>query len=320
MRRNFPFTIHLLSTLTLFSCINEFDLKDRDATSEQYVVNGLLYKDSLAQIYLNRSSFFDDRNEISWIADAEVRLSWYSGTGLETGEELLVFQDSFYISQSRMEAGRQYSLQVRLGDGTMLQATTHIPEPVLISSTRFIHPAGYMQTSIVSGNFSRMFMDFETAGGKPYYFETKIYQAYEYHPGEDTIYNILNTFNNDEVILKEALPTNQLYAFVFSLDGEADNSLRLAFDFFAFLIFDSEFHPVLQTVSREYYLYKKSLIAHLDALQMQDEFSTNDLYMPGIFKAVTPVYSNIQGGKGIFAGLSRDERKTVCNLVGYSCE
>ena|SRR5690606_27443560 len=83
---------------------------------------------------------------------------------------------------------------------------------------------------------------------------------------------------------------------------------------------EMEYYLVLQSVSRDYYLYEKSLYEHLDALDLQDKFETSDFYTPSIFKQVVPVYTNIQGGKGIFAGISRSEMKTTCNLVGYACE
>lgn len=134
-------------------------------------------------------------------------------------------------------------------------------------------------------------------------------------------YTFFRTWNEDGLILREALPESENYAFLFHLVPSDDPVVLLSFDFLTGPNpFFSEFYPVLNTTSEEYFLYKKSLYTHLESLRFSEEFDLPDLYMPSIFKILQPVYSNIRGGSGIFAGLSSDEMKTTCNIVGFTCD
>jgi hypothetical protein len=183
-----------------------------------------------------------------------------------------------------------------------------------------IVPAGFMETPRRSGSFIRFYMDF-ARGTDSKFFETFIYNKETYYSDyPENPYQILKTYNRNEIILKEGLSDINLLTFVFSASNAPTDTINLQFDYRGGANpFFTEFYMVLQTCSEEYFLYKKSLYAHLDALQLQENFTTDDLYFPNIFSAVAPVYTNIKGGRGIFAGISFDTKETVCNVIGYTC-
>jgi hypothetical protein len=178
-----------------------------------------------------------------------------------------------------------------------------------------------METPTISGSFTRFHMDFTRSNGNSFY-ETFIFCKETFNPQNSQMpFQILQTLNQNEIILKEALPDTYNYSFVFSANNASNDLISLQFDNICCCNpFFDEFNMVLQTCSEEYYHYKKSLFSHLDALKLKEYVSTDDLYFPDIFKSVNPVYSNIQGGKGIFAGVSMHVSIAPCNLVGNTCE
>lgn len=322
--RNIFFLIPTASFLLLTSCVHDFHPKNQGTIKGNVVVSGILFHDSIPKIFINRSRQFDAPNSQSWIGDAEVRIhSKPIGAGDDMlKSQLLVFRDSFYIGSSKLDAGMEYFLDVETKEGSKITANTMIPYPQKILSTRLIFPAGTTQTPTYSGPFSRINLNFNMTE-KNGFFETFIYNKNTFHPVDpERPFQILQTFNRDEIILKEALPDIYLYAFVFSANNSASDNINLQFDFIGLTAnpFFTEFYMVLQTCSEEYYHYKKSLYTHLDAQQFPEGFSTDDLYFPNIFRQINPVYSNINGGGGIFAGLGIDVLVTVCNLNGYTCE
>jgi len=110
------------------------------------------------------------------------------------------------------------------------------------------------------------------------------------------------SYTKDDLILKENLPDQFMYAFPFSVDANTNPEVKLSF-------YRGSQYFILETTSKEYYHYKKSLYHHLDAISYQIVERSSDLFNPSIFKSPLPIYSNIEGGKGIFAGLSRDIHK-----------
>lgn len=311
----------ILFSICAFSCINDFQPKGLEGGLQIYVVNGIIYPDNVAKVYVGKSNLYNAPERDYEPLDADVFLSW-EGPGELPQTEQLVLMDSFFVSETTMKTGVAYQLEVKTPEGHSLNAETKIPEAVPIASTKLLFPAGYIDTETIKGPFSRIFVNFQVPQNQTHYFETLIYNK----DTSSTLdlgasYHILKTYNNDEAVLAEDLPSNYLHTFVFTTSPQQPESMELAFDVLGSTNpFFTEFYPVLISVSEDYFLYKKSLYGHLDALRFSDSFTTNDLYFPSIFKNIAPVYSNIEGGKGIFAGANRAEMKTVCNLEGSSCE
>jgi len=301
----------------LFSCTTEYFPKTLNIAESIYVVNGIIYPDSTAKIFISKSQIYDD-NQNHPIENLDVRLRWEVENNKMS--EQLIRIDSFYVSKAIMETGITYYLEIITPEGKMIRANTEIPGTTPIESTHLLFPAGYMDTETIKGPFMRISMAFETTPNKNQYFETYIYSKEDYYEQTIDNYHIIKSYNQDEAILAEDLPSNFLHAFIFKTSQNSDPNQRLAFDNLGANPFFNEFYPVLLSVSEDYYLFKKSLYQHVDAITMQSSFNTGDLYFPNIFKQIGPVYSNIEGGKGIFAGISRSEMKTICNVVGNACE
>lgn len=307
---------YLFIYFSLLSCTAEFFPEDLAITEPIYVVNGILYPDSTAKIFISKAKAYNLTHS-SVMKELDVRLKW-KGKDHESTEQLTKI-DSFYVSNVKMKTGVTYYLEVITPEGKVIKANTTIPEITPIESTNLLFPAGYMDTETIKGSFMRIFMDFKITQSKQQYFECFIYSK-ENYDGQNTVnFHLWKVYNQDEIILAEDLPSTYLHAFVFKSSPNSNTNQRLAFNIIEANVFFNEFYPVLLTVSEEYYLYKKSLYRHIDAITMQQSFNTSDAYFPNIFKQIGPVYSNIEGGKGIFAGVSRSEMKTVCNLVGFAC-
>lgn len=312
--------------LGLFSCISEYEVSDSFKDVSEVVVNGVLVGDSIPEIYLNRTMGIREESTFEQIEDALVIL-YYKPMGTPDNwlrEERLFFLDSCYKSDLILSSGHEYRLEVQLADGRLMTARTSIPEPVRISSARIMVPAGFIQTPVFSGSFSRIeiFVDVgETI-------EKKFFEVYNYsrdslsQPSHQWEYNFFRSWNSDGLILREGPPEGENYAYLFQLSASDDPVFSLSFDFIDGRSnpFSSEFYPVLNTTSKEYFLYKKSLYSHLESLSFKEAFDLQDLYFPSIFKILQPIYSNINGGTGIFAGLSSYELNTTCNVVGFTCQ
>ncbi|MBS9523603.1 DUF4249 domain-containing protein [Litoribacter alkaliphilus] len=302
----------------LFSCTTDFQPKGLDIEESVYVVNGILEHGQLPTIYISKSHLY--KSSVSEVDDIlDVTLSWEDENGNLISEQLVKI-DSFYMGNAEVFEGNKYHLHVDTPEGT-LSATTVVPHAVPILSSRLIFPAGFMDTETRSGPYFRISFDLEAYSNDDQFFEAFIYTDYwNVEDDEDPIYNLLKTYNNDELILRENLPSNYLHAFVFQKEAGDPDQISLAFDSTIGNPFFDDFFPVLLTVSEEYYNYKKSLVNHVDAIGGPNSFTLSDAYLPNIFKQIQPVYSNIEGGIGIFAGVSRSELLTTCNLNGNVCE
>ncbi|KEO75939.1 hypothetical protein EL17_00045 [Anditalea andensis] len=99
----------------MLSCTSEYFPKDLDIGESIYVVNGILYPDSTAKIYISNSQVYNAPN-MQPIEPLDVRLRW-EGENQE-GSEQLTRVDSMYVSEARMKTGLKYHLEINTPDGT----------------------------------------------------------------------------------------------------------------------------------------------------------------------------------------------------------
>jgi hypothetical protein len=309
----------ILLLIGVASCIAEFQPKWNMATEETYTVHGILFADSVAKIYLGRTSIINKNENPDDSSQAEVTLSWNieSSEMVSNYSEKLTYIDSVFVGYHILQPGINYKLEITTIDGKHLRSNTTIPAEAQIKHTSLLFPAGFLDTRTIKGPILRIFLDFDPPKEQTSYFETYIYVKDT--SSDIPSYNIIRGLNNDQIILSEDLPSNYLHSFLLSTEGNETDLVRLSFDSFARPFF-SEFYPTLLNVSEDYFLYKKSLFDHMDSIYYEAYFEPDDLYLPDIFKNIPQIHSNIEGGVGIFAGVNRSERRTVCNLVGNTCE
>ncbi|WP_160169328.1 DUF4249 family protein [Indibacter alkaliphilus] len=297
-------TITIALVFIYYSCVSEFQPRFIGSDSDILVANSFIFADSVPVVSLMRSKnkLGDDWHPEKNASVKIEKISPNNSSDLQTFDLLLV--DSVYKSLIPLEAGFEYRLKVRSKDGIILSASTYIPFPVKVDSiVRSQGPVMSFDGHTGSTNLDRIF--FHPKAEAVNYFETKFYRRDvlsnpdEWGIAVEDNYSIYKSYNRDEIILSENLPDQFLFAFPFSVNGNAGSQIQLTF-YRGSMVF------ILETTSAEYYHYKKSLYAHLDAISYQAFTSTSDLYNPSIFKTPLPLFSNIEGGRGIFAGLSRD--------------
>lgn len=306
-------TLYIYLLLILSSCSEEITISGFEGNPPPYAATSILYADSIAKVYLSKASYLDDDTAYG-LADAEV---YIINAGEEESRELLSYNGEYYEGQQTLKAGQNYLLEIILPDLTELHATTYIPQPVPVSFSKLLVPSA---GSHLPGTSDAVIVRFDDPPSTANYYEILFYQIQHDFSGAESGYSILKTTNEDEIILAEGLQESRLYSHVFSDAGYDGKEITLEFACNIPNFSDWKVYCVLNSVSKDYYEYKKSLYRHLYALSIDSEFSTDDLYNPAIFKSLDPVYSNIKGGKGVFSGISQEVKHSPCNLVGYGCQ
>lgn len=205
---------------------------------------------------------------------------------------------SFYTISHQLKAGNVYSIEAATEEhGTVLSKCT-IPTPVQINNVKVeksnnTDPFGYESER---HDFELNFSDPE--GIENFYFiEVKFNDSYSYY---------------DDITQEEVFVQNYFFVNIDSDDPAAiaiynyESGLIIADEYFdgkdyTFYFYSTDswyggeplkkFYVIFHSISKEYYYYLKSLEHHKDAL-----------YDP--FAEPVQVYSNIENGFGIMAGLS----------------
>lgn len=316
--------VFVLFLVTVSACLNEYTPDWDQEMEETYIVNSILFPDSIATVSLTKSSFFHEE-DLAEMASSQVKLTCIEPIGGRVlFSEILSFRDSVFMGENILRQGFDYKLEILTPSGDSIKAITSIPQPTSFEESDLVFPAGYSDQGNIKGDIVRLFASFDPPGDQACYYETYVYNADSMGAGDNKWkYHFLKTVNNDQIILSEGLPSNYQNTFLFSTDHDDKDLITLTFDIIPAgnvgNPFFSEFYPVLSRVSKDYYLYKKSLYQHLDALQFSPSLEVENLYFPDIFKVLPEVHSNIEGGTGIFAGINPTKLKTVCNREGTSC-
>lgn len=145
------FFIFFFQLAFVFSCVQDYNLTDDLGMGGEVIINGILEQDSVPVIYLHRSASFRAEGDFELVDNASVKL-YYRPMGLSDGElfeENLIFQDSYYKSDFVLLADYEYHLEVILADGSLMEASTYIPSPHRISSTRIVSPGEFAETPTV---------------------------------------------------------------------------------------------------------------------------------------------------------------------------
>lgn len=297
------------------SCITEYNLDDFEPQKE-YSVSGFAKPGVPAEIFVGRIGSLGNIPPLENPANLKVTISW-----IQNDEELLDslhFETDRFVGNIDLEHSIVYNLEVLTAEGQILKAKTSIPPPADTFLVNMRFPAGFIQLENFTGPYSRFSFRFNQALTSGQFYESMIFEIDE-KEGQP-IYNLLYCLNNDNEILNQNLPSNYLPYFLFETGQAAETPLTLNFDNIQGNPLLSKFIFRLSSVSQDYFLYKKSLYQHLDALEYADEFDGSSLFFPDIFKQVRPVYSNIEGGRGIFAGYNPTQIIVNCNLTGNACD
>ena len=288
----------LIIAVTLYSCETRLKLPKTEHPNS-YAINSLINPDSLFSCYVHKITS-PEALEFPFVEDAIVKI-----IDTQTGDviaELLHVDSGLYTTiHSKPLEGMQYSLSVKTEDGQTISGTTTVPQKVDIDTTWFYEN--------YKGEFSNrlIFMDFTDVSDTEFYEISTYARRYNGEGEADTFW--ANTF------IESSDPSIADY----NTFGESKFSVQLPGESFinetrstSFVIHGS-YHVryknklilQLKSVSYEYYQCVRAWPLHREEQSLKEP----NLLEPtggilGFINNPVPMYSNIEGGVGIFAAYS----------------
>lgn len=273
----------------LSSCTKEVEITLPDIASK-LVVTSLFTADSVLTVHISKSvNITDTANLIVENATATL----YKNGILQ--EVLDYDSNGFYVSKSIVQKKENYEIKVTAPSFQQVASTTQIPEQVKLIAADFKQNAGIDEEG---DNFSTVSVQFHDLESTQDFYEIQIYEE---HLGYDDIKFTrgFGGFSYDPIIKAEG--DQEYYPDYLLLSDELINgkTVNLDINFFDNSSSDRTLKIFLEfrAVSKDYYLYKKSLIRHL-ANQFPD-------ILDGTGEPAQ-LFTNIENGYGIFAGYTVD--------------
>jgi len=282
------------------SCIKEVNLEDV-ATTDKYVLNAYAVSDSLLSVFVCRTGLHTDTAfRIVEHAKLEIR------DNFSRIDQLKHIGEGVYKTQSlHIEENYEYTLTAEI-DGVELSATTRIPEKKCIIEAKFTT----VKPDIEGNPELVMQITFDDSPENEDFYEIIVYKK---NLATTTIDGIRIETRADSTFLEWYLLSESpvFLAENYSMSGNFNTSVfsdkmfttsrqTMVFHYsvlFNDFIADHDLKIELRHVSREYYLYKKSLMKHFDNQESD--------FWYGIANPVS-LYSNVKNGVGVFAGYASD--------------
>jgi len=284
MKKYILISIVLLSVLN--ACEQNVDLEVPKG-DDMIVVHGGFHVDSTFAIRLTQSQYVLSNNwDIKYLNNATVKL-FKNG---EFVENLLYTPNGLYYSPTlQLDYESEYSIEASAEGLKTAKAHTRIPAPVNIESAsavqkmeygyhvtlKFTDPAATNNYYLIEGHYQQEYdvWDEATQSIVKRTFRTKIWF-------ENNDENIMG--GNDNVVEEGWLISDELF------NGKG---YQASFDFSLWVPTTTVVYFNLNSITREHYLFLRSK-------QLQDNASENPFAEP------VQVYNNIEGGLGIFSGMS----------------
>jgi len=285
--------IFILIILITTSCskIIEIDIPEKD---KQVVVNCLLTPDSTLNVELTKSLYIFENNT-DFINNATVEL-YENNIFVEN----LTYKDSgnYYSPNINPMENNIYEIRISTPDFTNILAIDTIPEKVLINS---ILTTDYIGTNQFGQSFAELTVDITDPSNTDNYYEIFLMCRYvvDYPVNNTVITTGVRWFSNDIAITEENGTTdnntNKYGSFIFSDKYFKGQNYDLKVNYLPETgTEDYKLFVILNTVSKQYYDFKKKLMLYRNA-------RNNEFW--GINEPVF-VSGNINNGLGIFAGYS----------------
>ena len=275
------FFAFLIFTLFMVSCTTEVEIEWKNE-SQQYVVNCLLTLDEPLKLYAFKTSpILDDTAFFVDGLDVEIykneMLAW-SGSGTGKGE---------YPIPLYAEAGANFKIILKDKNGLIISAEDSIPQHIFINNATYLFP---VYEDLYGSKFGKVSLSFQD--------DAKVKNFYEIvNLGKAG--NINQTFNISSRVINLDNESDPYFPGTILFTDELFNGQQLDLN-----IFVSSYDTptiVLKNASRNYYEYRKSIIAHL----YNQNVERTDIY--NMFKGdPVELYSNVSNGLGIFAGYTQD--------------
>lgn len=291
----------ILFILTMSSCITELEDEKWKINNEIVVINCIFKNSEEIKLYVSvlENIFSNKISDSSWVYNIDL---------IENDEIVSTFSkvDSFYWTRYIPTCGRNYRITI---DNSIIASTTVPQKPELIIVQ---HTMGEMfdQSGDPIAEAKIIIKDDESEDN---YYELMIYQGYtdrSYYALDYTYY-----YQVDDPVLKaEGFLDQEYNSFYFSdqLFNGSTHEFRIKYrGYFTYSgdkIIPHGAFLVLRSISKEYYLFLKSWNLHYYNQNIHNhvDYLTEDYDFLTLLFQGEPVdlYSNINGGHGIFAGYS----------------
>lgn len=280
----------LLSLLVLsWGCekIIEINVPESD---RKIVVNGLLNPDGNVRVNLTRSLTVVEKDSFIYLHNADVRL--FRGNDL-IGQMEPDTSGWYYLPGFMPRSGESYSLTAEYKGLTGIESQTTIPVPVPIQSVDTVLLTDSLKNRILKLNVK--FHD--PAGIRNYYgFSVNLtYKVFDYinmKPTNQKVSRLAFINQSDEFRQDESLDYGGKIYFDDLLFEGQDKNMEVKLSDYAFIESDTVWLDIhLEQVERPYFLYVSSSLAYLRS-------------KGNPFSEPVQVYSNINGGFGIFSSFA----------------
>lgn len=301
------FFVLFILAIFLFSCSKEIDFKE-SRIEKKLVLNGLICPDSLISVHLSQViNILSD--EIVLVDNATVSL-FCNGKFVEV---LDYYNNGIYKSKTVYpQPDSTYTITAEAEGYPAISATDTVPQ-----RTRIIY--GTHSSGNTYDEYGDPHQDYEiTIGDPPAHNYYELFFIYQYSPNEfNDNYHI--NFQIEPVIADPVLRSDSeldywVFTYIFSDNYFNGTNYRMKNKFLYAVQqgkFTNQFVPtdaedkyaILRTTSLAYYYYRKNWIRHSNN-QQTGSMIEEPLFMT-LVGDPTPMYSNVEGGYGIFAAYSQ---------------
>ena len=291
------------SLLVISSYIQEVEF-DLPTGIVKVGINCILVSNEAPELSVYQTCSMQDSLNMKYITDAEVRLVRSDGFQYQFK---LSDDSTLYHSDVPAIQGLSYSIEVIVKD-QIYTASTTIPSTIGPIEAQYDH-GNYVDE--YGEDLTHMTIEFEDIPG-----EDNFFQMFLLDPNSDppSIYNFWSfNYISDPILVEESLLEYEPTSFIFS-DKKSSNGL-FDIELFGFFGLDNGKPPetdvVVRSVSEELFEFLKSWIIHSYNQNNPNHVNVlDDLDPYKIFfqEQPVPLYSNISGGVGIFAGYSESRK------------
>jgi hypothetical protein len=277
---------YVIIFLMLSSCSKEVTI-DIPAPEPKPVLNCLFTSDSLFKVHLSEStSVFDP----PFAYGAGQKIFLYENNIIK---DSLRWEDEYYTSNITPQFNASYRIEWVHKDN--ISSVDDIPEFVAMQSASF-HDSVAIDSDGVF--FSECEIEFTDNSFQKNYYEISLFKLYELNNEIATDEAYL--FSSDPVIEAEGLTDYYPSSIILSDTLINGQNYKLKINYYPPYwstgeVVDNKYKVIIhfRSISENYYKYKKALIVH--------EYNQDGDIWDGLGNPV-PMFTNIEGGYGIFAG------------------
>ena len=287
------YSLLLFSLLALYSC-RELVQDEFQEFTPVPTVNSILAVDSIVKVHVSLAGKLDT-NQLVLIDNAEVLL-YVDGVYKET---LTLSDKGIYSSSFVVEKLKTYSCEVSIPGYKTISCSDSIPETTIISDIIHIDKAGKDEEGMT---YPAITFTFTNDPAEKLYFEVVLRMIQYRHERVATLETI-----TDPVLLNEGLPIA-----LFSNESIKGNNYSMTLNYFTGSAGSTNGEPV-QTTLFPLILEVRSVSSNYYHFVKQKYLYEKGRYPEFMAASTTafPLYSNITGGYGIFAGYSVTKSDTI---------